>query len=88
MTIKTTLNAALKRSGLSDDEKLRLGTYFTDLVTERTYAGHWCGHLCVAALSDGATFVVNGVDLSFDPEILDDTNRRWVSTSTDVRSHA
>lgn len=81
MTIKTTLNAALNRSGLDDAQKLRLGTYFTDLVAERTYAGHWCGHLCVAALSDGATFLVNDVELSFDPEILDDTNRRSVSTS-------
>ena len=81
MTIKTTLNAALNRSGLDDAQKLRLSTYFTDLVAERTYAGHWCGHLCVAALSDGATFLVNDVELSFDPEILDDTNRRSVSTS-------
>ena len=71
-SIKTTLNAALNRSGLGDNERQKISEYFEQLIFERSHAGYWCGYLC--------TFVVS--NRQFNTSILDDNTRfsRFVYT--------
>ena len=73
MTIKSTLNGALRRSRGFEAYEPTVRSYFHDLVAERTYAGIWTSMLCNAALAINPGFrTEEGVLLSFDPGIFDD----------------
>ena len=83
MTIKSTLNGALRRSRGFEAYEPTVRRYFHDLVAERTYAGIWTSMLCNAALAINPGFRTDeGVLLSFDPAIFDDNTElaRFVRT--------